>query len=84
LILASSIDQFFRALGPRLEEDIANRMASLAGGSATQIVGSPISTAERYAAEVSYIKALNDVLRVCHEIEVEMYGGKKPDEENQG
>jgi hypothetical protein len=68
---------------PRLQDDLAQRMSSLAGGSATQIVGSPISTAERYAAEVSYIKALNDVIRVGEEIEVEMYGGKKPDE-NQG
>lgn len=84
IVASSNIDPFARALFPRLQEDLANRMSALAGGSATQIIGSPISTAERYAAEVSYIKALNDILGVCHEIEVEMYGGGKPAEENQG
>ena len=59
-------------------------MASLAGGSATQIVNSPVSTAERYAAEISYIKAMNDVIGMCDEIDAQMYGSKKPDEENQG
>lgn len=78
--MALSIDQFYRALVPRLQEDLANRMASLASGGAARTSTDAATTGEKYAAQVSYIDALNAVLRVCDEIETEMYGGKKPAE----
>ena len=49
-------------------------MVQLAAGHATAIMGSHVSTAENYAAQVSYIKALNDVLAKCQELEDMRYG----------
>lgn len=71
------IDAFHRRLYPVLAKDIENRMLQLAEGSAKTIQGGAETVAEKYAAQVAYITALNDVLSKCHEIEVDMYGGRE-------
>lgn len=73
------IDPFHRKLYGVLSKDIESRMALLASGSATAIQGAVETVAEKYAAQVSYIKALNDVLDKCHELEVDMYGARDGD-----
>lgn len=76
------IDPFHRALYKVLTEKHDQRMFGLAEGSAVATQGSTVSTAEKYAAEVSYIEALRDVFGWCHEVEVEMYGKRaKPGED---
>jgi len=51
-------------------------MVELASGSARSIQGADGTVAEKYAAQVSYIQALNDVLEKCKEIELEQYGAR--------
>lgn len=75
----SIIDPFFKLLNGQLTEKIAQRMTSLASGSAVRTENDQVTTAEKYAAQTSYIQALNDVLDLCHEIEVDKYG-RKPGE----
>lgn len=70
------IDPFHRSLYAVLSEDIDRRMIELASGSATSIQGAAETVAEKYAAQVSYIRALNDVLEKCKEIELEQYGAR--------
>lgn len=75
------IDQFHRAIYAKLSEEISRRMIQLAEGSAKTIQGSDATVAEKYAAQVSYIEALNDVLDMCQQIENDIYGTKKPDDQ---
>jgi hypothetical protein len=70
------IDPFHRQLYGQLSEEIANRTAQLAAGSAAKIVDGATTVAENYAAQVSYLIALNRVLDLCQEIEIERYGGR--------
>ena len=81
MIVAGNIDPFARALLPRLEEDVAKRMTALASGSAARNADEAATTGEKYAGQTMYIKAMNDVIDLIHEIETEMYGGKKAAEE---
>ena len=74
--MADLIDPFHRNLYAVLSEDIDRRMIELASGSATSIQGAAETVAEKYAAQVSYIRALNDVLDKCKEIELEQYGAR--------
>lgn len=69
-------DPFHRQLYMELTEEIARRTEQLASGSALLIVNDTGTIAEKYAAQVSYIKALYSVLERCKEIETERYGGK--------
>lgn len=73
---SSAIDPFHRLLSNALTPLIDSRMVDLANGAAVKVAEDTISTAEKYAAHVSYIKALNDVLAKCAEIELDMYGAK--------
>lgn len=80
LVLAMStpniIDPFHRNLYRVLSEDIDRRMVELASGSAASIQGAAETVAEKYAGQVSYIRALNDVLERCKAIELEQYGAR--------
>lgn len=67
------IDPFHRALEARISEDRTNRILALASGSA-KVHGPGETVAERYAAAVSYIHALEEVLKLCMELERERYG----------
>jgi hypothetical protein len=69
------IDPFHRQLYGVLTEEISRRMTQLALGSAAR-TGSA-SVEENYAAQTTYIKALNNILDKCQEIETERYGGRK-------
>ena len=69
LTIAEITDPFHRELYKRLHAEISGRMEALAGGSATKITEDQASTAEKYAAAVSYIRALNDALAMCEDIE---------------
>ena len=71
------VDPFHRTLHNLIAEKLSDRMAGLATGSASAIQGSTATVAENYAAQTSYIKALNDVLGWCVELELEQYG-KRP------
>ena len=70
------IDPFHRHLYGVLSQEISSRMASLATGSASRTIDDRSTVAEKYAAEVAYIDALNTVLEKCKEIEVDMYGNR--------
>ena len=71
------VDPFHRQLYGVISEDIARRVSRLATGSASAIIDGVTTVAENYAAQVSYIQALNDILAKCQEIEVERYGGRR-------
>ncbi len=71
---ASIIDPFHRALNAALTDLVNDRMISLARGSASRTETDTATTAEKYAAQVSYIQAIHDVLDKCEELEREQYG----------
>lgn len=75
------IDPFHRALYGALSVELDNRIHDLASGSAAAIVEQNATVAENYAAKVSYIKCLKDVLEKCAEIERERYVGKSDSED---
>lgn len=77
------IDPFYRELDKRLNALIADRVTGLAAGSANPTQGEQATVGEKYAAQISYLKAITDILDVCHEIELDRYGPRKP-EEKQG
>ena len=68
------IDPFHRRLREELVERIATRVNNLAAGSAARAVDSVTTVAEKYAAQTSYLQALNDVLELCKELDRERYG----------
>ncbi len=79
------IDPFHRSLYNLLADKIDGRVVDLASGSAASIQGAAEMVAEKYAAQVSYIKALNDVLGWCRELELAQYGARPgADTESQG
>jgi hypothetical protein len=65
-------DPFHRALKFALEEQITLAMGRLAAGSASLITEDRATVAEKYAAQVARIQALNDVLEMCVLIEKNM------------
>ena len=67
------LDPFHRELYKKLAEEINDRTKSLALGSAKGIMGDPVTVAEKYAAQTSYIKALYDVLEFCEQVEKERF-----------
>lgn len=73
------IDPFHRALYGRLKQKLEACIEGLASGSAASALDDPATVAEKYAAQVAYIKALNDVLEVCEELERDRYGVKRED-----
>jgi len=75
-VSSSAIDPFHRQLSNVLTPLIDDKMVALAKGNATKTESDTASTAEKYAAQVAYIQALNDVLDRCREIELEMYGAR--------
>lgn len=70
------IDPFHRALEAKLREELDTRITALARGSANAYVSDTQTVAERYAAAVSYILALEEVLKVCMDLERERYGDR--------
>jgi hypothetical protein len=71
---ANLIDRFHRSLYAVLSEELSNRISKLANGSAALVQGDTATVAEKYSAQVAYIKALSDVLDKCRELEADMYG----------
>jgi len=63
------LDPFHRALAGLISEEIEKREKDLAHGSASRVTEDVVSVAEKYAAAVSYISALEAVLELCHSIE---------------
>ncbi len=73
---AEITDPFFRSIFDKLTPEIDRRMIELAAGSAGTITGDTKTVAEKYADQTAYLRALNDVLKVCAEIELDRYGAK--------
>ena len=73
------IDRFHQTLATRLNEELSSRVEQLINGSATRMGDEPTSTAEKYAAQVSYIRAIRHVLELCDEISDDQYGNRKPE-----
>lgn len=73
--LDTIIDPFHREFYTRVAEELETRKNNLSKGSAalTQYEHPNVTVAERYAAGVSYIQALNDVLSIAAEIEQRRY-----------
>jgi len=63
------VDQFHAALRKMLGPIIDDTMVQLAHGAANSY--------EEYHGYVGYIRAMNDVLRFCAEIEEERYGPRQ-------
>lgn len=74
-------DPFYRALVPQLQEEVANRMATLASGGAAHTATDAATTGEKYAAQCAYIDAMNTVITLCNQINAEMYGGTKQNDQ---
>ena len=66
---ASINDPFHRQLAIIVRDKLTQRIGGLASGDAIRVQDEVITTAEKYAAKVAYIQALNDVLNWCQEIE---------------
>lgn len=79
---SSIVNPFFRELHDQLAPEIDRRIVSLASGSAKRTEGSPETVAEAYAAQCAYIQALNEVLKVCANIEHNIHGNR-PEESQQ-
>lgn len=62
------IDPFHREVYKALWEEIQSRSEGIVLGK--------VNNYEDYKEKVGYIKALNDSLERCHEIEIGMYGSK--------
>lgn len=80
---ATIVNPFFRELYDRLAPEIDKRMVALCQGSAKRIEGSPETVGEAYAAECAYIGALNDVLKVCTELEHNQHGNRPEEQQPQ-
>ena len=72
---ASIVDPFHRAIYDVVANDIDKRMVSLAEGSCGDY--------SSYKYQTGYIQALNDVLGKCKEIELERYGSRPGEGEQQ-
>lgn len=70
------MDPFHKRLYVLVQERIEAYKEQLALGAATAMPENKITTAELYAAKVSYIQALRYVLEVCEEVDKEMHGVK--------
>lgn len=77
------VDPFFKALYDKLAPELDNRMVLLAQGSAKRIDGSPDTVAEAYADQCAYIRALNDVLQICTELEHNRHGNRPEEQQPQ-
>ena len=76
----SLIDPFHRQLYPILMGELAERKDKLAAGAAARIQNDTHSVAENYAAQVAYIKALEDIIQRCAQLERDMQGGGSREE----
>ena len=72
---ASIVDPFHRAVYDVLANNIDKRMVSLAEGSCGDFAS--------YKYQTGYIQALNDVLAKCKELELERYGNRPGEGEQQ-
>lgn len=69
----SIIDPFHRRLHAALSEVIASRVTSLASGAAANW--------NQYVDQTSYLRALNDVLDKCEELERDQYGTRPSEDQ---
>lgn len=65
-----------RLLAKKVGDAIQTRAANLVIGSAL-VQNDADATALNYSGEVAYVRALNDVLGMCHDVEDELLRGKK-------
>lgn len=70
------VDPFHRQLYNRISDDLQQRSDAIAGGSASVSAEDKKTVAEKYAAQVSYILALRNVLELCEDISGEMMGAR--------
>lgn len=71
------IDRFHQSLKAKLQEEINKKVEALKRGNARQLPGEVVTTAEKYAAAIMYIEALEGVLKICDEISADQYGTKR-------
>lgn len=77
------VDPFFRELFDQLAPEIDKRIVALAQGSAKRVAGAPDTVAEAYADQCAYIRALNDVLQICTELEHNRHGNRPEEQQPQ-
>jgi hypothetical protein len=65
-------DPFHRELKKRLDGMIEKYETELSNGSATANVDEPVSTAEKYAAQVARVVTLRVILAICDEVAEEI------------
>ena len=78
-------DPFFRQLYKKLAEELESRINALASGSAISHGDEghvdAIATAMRYRADTSYIQALQEVIGLGKQIDHQVHGGPRIDED---
>lgn len=77
------VNPFFRELFDQLAPEIDKRIVALANGSAKRVEGSPETVAEAYAYQCAFIAALNEVLKVCSNIEHNIHGNRPEEQQPQ-
>lgn len=80
MVAAALQDPFHRRLRNTLLEHRDARIEQLIKGGAAKSETDTATTAEKYAAQVSYIEAVNLVLDLCMSIEEERYGNTPAEE----
>lgn len=69
-------DPFYRALKRIIEDKMSERATALVDGAARRShADDPVSVAEKYAEQTSYIRALKDCLEWAHAVYLDRYGG---------
>jgi len=76
------VDPFFNQLYKRLAEELEKRRFAVADGNSLTHGSNGVlnveATAMRYNSDVSYIRALQDIIEIGMSIDKEIYGSQKP------
>lgn len=73
-------DPFHRDLRAQLEEHLQDRYERLINSGATQLPMESTTTAEKYAAQCAYIHAVQEVIKICNQLEQDRFGRKLEDD----
>ena len=80
------VDPFFKKLHERLFEEVTNRIHALAESGASVrsnegLLLDPVNTAIKYEKDVAVIRAYQEVIALCFELDRETFGGKYNNED---
>lgn len=81
------VDPFFKKLHERLFEEVTKRIEKLADSGASVrsnegLLLDPVNTAIKYQTDVAVIRAYQEVIALCFEIDRETFGGRYNNEDD--